>query len=60
MNDELHKAVTRHLNSQRDSAAALKLWDGLWDAYQRTGGDGVTEFIDQMIELPDTDEEERS
>lgn len=56
---ELYKAVARHISTQRDSAPALKLWDGVWDAYQRTGVDGVTEFIGQMIELPDTNDEER-
>lgn len=57
--NQLYKTVARHISIQRDSAAALKLWDGVWDAYQRTGVDGVAEFIDQMIELPDTNGEEQ-
>jgi hypothetical protein len=57
---ELYSTVARHLKTQRDSATALKLWDNLWDAYEQSGAEGVAEFIDQIIELPDTDDEEPS
>lgn len=55
MKDELYKTVARHLNTQRDSAAALKLWDDLWQAYEQSGSEGVVEFLDGIVELPDTD-----
>ncbi len=57
---ELYKTVARHLQAQRDSANALKLWEDLWNAYERTGAEGATDFVDGMIELPDTDDKERS
>ena len=60
MNDDLYRTVVRQLNTQRDSSAALKLWEDLWKAYERTGAEGVTEFIDQLIELPDTDDKDQS
>jgi hypothetical protein len=57
MKDELYKTVARHLNTQRDSAAALKLWDELWQAYEQSGSEGVVEFLDGIVDLPATDEE---
>jgi hypothetical protein len=53
---ELYRTVTLHLKAQRDSAAALKLWDKLWDAYEQGGAEGVAKLIEQIIKLPDTDE----
>jgi hypothetical protein len=57
---DLYTTVVRHLKSQRDSAADLKLWDDLWGAYERSGAEGVAEIIDQIIELPNTEDEEQS
>lgn len=57
---DLYTTVVRHLKSQRDSAAAIGLWDDLWATYEKGGAEGVAEFIDQIIELPDTDDEEQS
>ena len=57
---ELYKTVTLHLKAQRDSAAALKLWDKLWDAYEQSGAEGVAEYIDQIIKLPDTEDRKSS
>jgi hypothetical protein len=57
---ELYRTVTLHLKTQRDSAAALKLWDSLWDAYEQSGAEGVAKFIDKIIKLPNTDDEEPS
>jgi len=37
---ELYRTVTLHLKAQRDSAAALKLWHNLWDAYEQGGATG--------------------
>ena len=57
---DLYTTVVRHLKSQRDSAAAIGLWDNLWAAYEKRGADGVAEFIGQIIKRPDTDDEEQS
>lgn len=57
---DLYATVVRHLKTQRDSTADLKLWDDIWNAYERRGSEGVAEFIDQIIELPDTGDEEQS
>lgn len=57
---ELYVVVARQLKAQRDSDAALKLWEKLWAAYEQNGVTGIADFIEQVLELPDTEEEEVS
>lgn len=57
---DLYTTVVRHLKNQRDSAAAIGLWDDIWAAYVKGGTEGVDEFIDQIIKRPDIDDEEQS
>lgn len=54
---DLYTSVVRHLKSQRDSAAAIGLWDDLWAAYEEGGAEGIDELVEQLIEWPDTYEE---
>ena len=54
---ELYTTVACHLRNQRDSEAASKLWDDLWAAYEKGRAEGVGEFVVQLVELPNTDEE---
>lgn len=57
---ELYVVVARQLRAQRDSDAALKLWEKLWAAYEQNGASGIADFIEQILELPEEEEEEVS
>jgi hypothetical protein len=55
---ELYKTVARHLQAQRDSEDARKLWDDLWAAYEKAGAEGLAEFVESLVELPGTNNDE--
>lgn len=57
MND-LFEAVKRHLAAQVDSKAALALWAELVTAYQQEGNEGLEHHIEELLDLPDDEEDE--
>jgi hypothetical protein len=52
--NQLHEAVVRHLEAQRDSARAVKLWNELWEAFERGGGVGLAQRLEERAELPES------
>jgi hypothetical protein len=55
---ELYVTVIEQLKSQRDSDAAVKLWEKIWKAYEASGADGIEAIVEELAESPKTAEEE--
>jgi hypothetical protein len=49
-------AVTSKLQAQRGQEEAVALWEALWAAYQRGGGEGAEEHLALLRQLPGEDD----
>lgn len=54
---DLYVAVVEQLKSQRDSNAALTLWEEFWEAYEVGGAEGIEAVMEDLAEYPKSAEE---
>ena len=52
---ELYDSVIRHLKAQRGHEKTIELWDEIWSKYEKDGGEGLEEFLEEMCEQPEED-----
>jgi hypothetical protein len=55
---ELHTVVVRHLKATREADSAIALWNRLWTAFETGGAEAVASLIEELAEMPKSDEHE--
>jgi hypothetical protein len=53
----LYEGVVRHLRSQKGTEKALKLWDDLWNSFEKGGVETLASNLDERYVLPDDPED---
>ena len=55
---ELHSVVIRHLQTKRESEGAIALWNTLWGALEKGGVEAVEELLEELAEMPRSDDDD--
>lgn len=55
---DIPQAVTERLRAQKDSKEAIALWEKLWDSYQSGGEKAANDFLNDLLETPQEEEDE--